>query len=87
LIRAANGRAIQAIIRYHAFRHWSFYVGIRLRLESHGNFFLIEAGAEYGFEITENFEIALSLAHENKEGVYDSWTFGVAFNKKRWSEK
>ncbi|HTF17902.1 MAG TPA: hypothetical protein VK658_07505 [Chryseolinea sp.] len=79
--------AVAAVIHYHALRHWSFYLGPGYEFESHKSFFLIKTGTEYSFEITEDFEIALSLAHENKEDVYDSWTFGVAFNKRLWSGK
>jgi hypothetical protein len=54
---------------------------------SHENLFLIKVETEYRFEITKNFEIALNLIYENKEEIYDTWTFGVAFNKKLWQKK
>jgi hypothetical protein len=79
--------ALAAVIHYHALRHWSFYVGPGIELESHENLYLFKAGTEYSFEITENFEIALNLIYENKEGVYDALTFGIAFNKKLWERK
>lgn len=79
--------ALAAVLHYHALRHWSFYLGPGYELEQHENFFLVRAGTEYSFEITENFEIALNLLYENKDEVYDTWTFGIAFNKKLWSKK
>jgi hypothetical protein len=79
--------AIVAALHYHALRHWSFYAGPGVELESHENLFLVRAGTEYSFEITEDFEIALNLIYENKQEVYDAWTFGVAFNKKLWEKK
>ena len=79
--------ALSTVIHYHALRHWSFYAGPGIELESHKDFFLVKAGTEYSFEITENFEIALNLCYENKEQVYDAWTFGIAFNKKLWEKK
>jgi len=79
--------AIAGVIHYHALRHWSFYVGPGYEFESHKNLFLVKGGTEYSFEITEDFEIALNLIYENKDGVYDAWTFGIAFNKKLWEKK
>lgn len=79
--------ALATVVHYHALRHWSFYMGPGYELESHENFFLVRAGTEYSFEITEDFEIALNLLYENKDEVYDTWTFGIAFNKKLWEKK
>jgi hypothetical protein len=47
----------------------------------------MKVGTKYSFEITEDFEIALNVMYENKEEVYDAWTFGIAFNKKLWEKK
>jgi hypothetical protein len=79
--------AFVAAIHYHALRHWSFYTGPGYELESHENLFLFRVGTEYSFEISEDFEIALNFIYENKEEVYDAWTFGIAFNKKLWQKK
>ena len=76
--------AFAGVIHYHALRHWSFYVGPGIELEKSENLFLVKIGTEYSFELTEDFEIALNLAFENKDNVYDTWTFGVAFNKRLW---
>ena len=85
-LERTNPVALALVLHYHALRHWSFYAGPGIELETHENFFLFKGGTEYSFEITENFEIALNLIYENKEGVYDAWTFGVAFNKKLWEK-
>jgi hypothetical protein len=82
-----NPVALAGVIHYHALRHWSFYVGPGVELEKSENLFLVRAGTEYSFEITEDFEIALNLLYENKDDVYDTWTFGIAFNKKLWQKK
>lgn len=87
LLKRTNPIATAFVIHYHAIRHWSFYAGPGYEFERHQNLFLWKAGTEYGFEITENFEIALNLMYENKEDVYDSWTFGIAFNKKLWEKR
>ncbi|MCU0369094.1 MAG: hypothetical protein MUF39_09720 [Cyclobacteriaceae bacterium] len=82
-----NPVALAGVIHYHALRHWSFYVGPGIELEKSENLFLVRAGTEYSFEISEDFEIALNLLYENKDDVYDTWTFGIAFNKKLWQKK
>jgi hypothetical protein len=78
--------AFTSVLHYHALRHWSFYGGPGYEVEKHKNLFLWKIGTEYSFEISEDFEIGLNLAYENKEDVYDAWTFGVAFNKKIWQK-
>lgn len=79
--------AISSVLHYHALRHWSFYAGPGYELEGHENLFMLKMGTEYSFEISEDFEIALNLIYENKEEVYDAFTFGVAFNKVLWNKK
>jgi hypothetical protein len=87
MLKRSNPFAVAAVMHYHALRHWSFYMGPGYELEKTRNLFLVRAGTEYSFEITEDFEIALNLIYENKEEVYDTWTFGIAFNKKLWGKK
>lgn len=82
-----NPLAFTSVLHYHALRHWSFYTGPGYELEKHKNLFLVKVGTEYSFEISENFEIALNLIYENKQEIYDAWTFGIAFNKKLWEKK
>jgi hypothetical protein len=86
LLERTNPFALTVVMHYHALRHWSFYLGPGYEFESHENLFLVKAGTEYSFEITEDFEIALNVIYENKEEVYDAWTFGIAFNKKLWEK-
>jgi len=87
LLTRTNPVALAAVMHYHALRHWSFYLGPGYEFESSENLFMVRGGTEYSFEITEDFEIALNLIYENKEEVYDTWTFGIAFNKKLWQKK
>jgi hypothetical protein len=37
--------------------------------------------------LAHSFVIALNLIYENKEEVYDTWTFALPFNKKLWEKK
>ena len=87
LLKRTNPIALIPVIHMHVVRHWSFYTGIGYELETHKNLLLWRLGTEYSFEISENFEIALNLMYENKQEVYDTWTFGIAFNKRFWFKK
>jgi hypothetical protein len=75
-----NPIAITAVAHFYPFHHWSIYSGPGYEFEEHKNLLLLKLGTEYSFEISERFEIALNLIYENKEEIYDTWTFGVAFN-------
>ena len=86
-LQRSNPIALASVLHYHALRHWSFYLGPGYELEKNKNLFLVRAGTEYSFEITEDFEIAINFIYENKQEVYDAWTFGIAFNKKLWEKK
>lgn len=79
--------SVAPVIHYHALRHWSFYVGPGYEFEKNENLTFFKLGTEYGFEISENFEIALNLSYENKKEIYNSWNFGIAFNKKIWEKR
>lgn len=87
VLQRSNPFAIAGVLHYHALRHWSFYVGPGVELEVHKNLFMVKMGTEYSFEINEDFEIAMNLMYENKQEVYDAWTFGIAFNKVLWKRK
>jgi hypothetical protein len=78
--------ALAGVLHYHALRHWSFFTGPGAEIETNESFFLVRLGTEYSFEINENFEIALNFIFENKLEGYDTWTFGVAFNKMLWEK-
>lgn len=87
MLERSNPVALAGVLHYHALRHWSFYAGPGIELEKSENLFLVRIGTEYSIEITENFEIALNLIYENKDEVYDTWSFGIAFNKKLWGKE
>jgi hypothetical protein len=64
---------------YYANKHWSFMVGPGYELEKTENIFLVKVGAEYGFELTERFELGITAIYENRWEVYDGLTFGASF--------
>ncbi|GMQ26744.1 hypothetical protein Aoki45_34270 [Algoriphagus sp. oki45] len=78
--------SLAPVVHYHLKRHWSFYAGPGWEFEKNENLYFWKIGSEYSFEMSETFEIALSIAYENKQEIYDSWTFGIAFNKRIWKK-
>lgn len=74
--------SLSAVLHYHVLERWSVFSGPGYEFESGRNLFLFRLGTEYVFEISEVFEIGLNLIFDTKEGIYDSWTFGIAFNKR-----
>lgn len=78
--------SVALVAYYKTLKHWGFFIGPGIEFEESENLFLIKGGVEYGFEISENFEIEVGLIYENRDEVYDGFTFGVAFNKRLWSK-
>ncbi len=64
---------------YYLKKHWSFMLGPGYEFEKTKNIFLIKAGAEYGFELTERFELGITAIYENRWEVYDGLTLGASF--------
>ena len=79
--------SLAGVIHYHAKRHWSFFLGPGYEFERNKNLYLLKMGTEYSVELNENIEVAFNLLYENKETIYDAWTFGIAFNKRLWQKK
>jgi hypothetical protein len=79
--------SLALIGQYRAFKHVSFYLGPGIEIEKSRNLFMVKAGLEYNFEISEQFEIGLGLIYENRAEVYDGYSFGITFSKKLWEKK
>lgn len=60
-------------------KHWSFMLGPGYEFEKTKNIFLVKAGLEYGFKLTERFELGITAIYENRWEVYDGYTFGASF--------
>jgi hypothetical protein len=85
-LKRTNPISLTSVIHYYTPKHVSFYSGAGIEFEKQDNLFVFKIGAEYDFEISDKFEIALNLIYESKEAVYDSWTFGILFNKRLWGK-
>lgn len=79
--------SLAPVMHYHFKRHWSLYLGPGWEFEKNENLYFLKLGTEYSFEMSETFEIALNLAFENKQDIYNAWTFGIAFNKRIWKKE
>ena len=78
---------VAGVLHYHLQHHWSFFTGPGAELEQSGNIFLFKAGTEYSFEVSETFEVAIVLAYENRNAIYDGISLGVALNLQLWNKK
>lgn len=74
--------SVALAMHYHFVKHWSMYLGPGYEIDKHQDLFLLKLGTEYSFEVTPDFEIGINLMYENKWEIYDSWMFGIAFNKR-----
>ena len=55
---------------------------IKQEFETHENYYVIRAGIELEFEISNNWDLSPGLIYDLKETIYDSWTIGVAIGKR-----
>jgi hypothetical protein len=70
---------VAIVPHYYLAKNWSFMAGPGYEIEKNKNIFLIKAGAEYGFELTERFEFGITAIYENRWEVYDGISFGASF--------
>lgn len=70
---------------YSLMPHWRLFFGPGIEYEQSRNLWIFKLGTEYAFEISERFEIGVGLMYENRQDLYDGWTFGVSFNTRLWN--
>ncbi len=76
--------SLALMAHYRTMKAWSFFLGPGIEFEQSENLFIAKIGVEYSFEITEKFGIGLGLMYENRDEVYDGFTFGVSFGTLLW---
>jgi hypothetical protein len=69
---------------YQPIPHLSVFLGPGIEYESTRSLWIFKIGTEYSFEISEIFEIGVGIIYENREELYEGWTFGVSFNTRLW---
>lgn len=67
---------------YKPTHHIGFVLGFGKEFEPHANYYVIRAGIELEFEISNNWDLSPGLVYDMKESIYDSWTIGVAVGKR-----
>ena len=72
---------------YKVLPRWRLFFGPGIEYEQSRSLWIFKLGAEYAFEISEEFEIGVGLMYENRQDLYDGWTFGVSFNRRLWAKK
>lgn len=61
--------------------HWNFLLGMGGEFAKEENFLLTRAGIEYGYEITNGWEVLGNIGYDFKWNAYDTWTIGIGIAK------
>jgi hypothetical protein len=62
--------------------YWTVFVGGGIELEEKESFGLIRIGLERNIEISDQWEIPLSLTYDAKINVYDTWSLGIGIARR-----
>ena len=62
--------------------HIAMMVGTGGEYSKEETLYLIRAGAEYGWELPDSWELALSLMYDMKVDTYNSWVLGLGVSKR-----
>lgn len=73
--------ASAVVASYKPGKHFSFMLGAGGEFAHTGNLFLIRAGAEYGFHITDQWELNANLVNDLKVRAYNSWAYGIGVTR------
>lgn len=73
--------AIAAVAGFKPVEHLTCVLGFGAELAKEENLFLARLGAEYGWEVSQNWEIAVSLMYDLKWDAYDTWVFGFGASR------
>lgn len=66
---------------YKPSEHWSFLLGMGGEFAKEENYLLTRIGTEYGYEITNGWEVFGTLSYDIKWNAYDSWGLGLGIAK------
>ena len=67
---------------YNPWHTLQFVAGIGREFEHNKRFWVYRFGLEYEIEIGHHWDIAPALVLDLKEGLYNSWTLGLAVGKR-----
>lgn len=66
---------------YKPGKHFSYLLGSGGEFAHTGNLFLVRIGAEYGYHISNNWELNANLTNDLKINAYNSWAIGVGITR------
>jgi len=67
---------------YEPFKRLAFHIGPGYEFEKNESFFIVKMGAEYIIPLPKHFDLGFGFSYDNKNKIYDAWTFGL-FNGKK----
>ena len=63
-------------------KNLAFHIGPGYEFEQNESFFIIKMGAEYVFPLPKYFDLGVGFSYDNKNKIYDGWTFGLFIGKR-----
>jgi hypothetical protein len=67
---------------YEPFKHLAFHIGPGYEFEANESFFIVKIGAEYIIPLPKSFDLGFGFSYDNKNKMYDAWTFGIFIGKR-----
>jgi hypothetical protein len=71
-----------AVFIYEPLKRLAFHIGPGYEFEQNENFFIVKMGAEYIFPLPRHFDLGVGFSYDNKNKLYDAWTFGLFIGKR-----
>ncbi|HBH23064.1 MAG TPA: hypothetical protein DDY13_06525 [Cytophagales bacterium] len=82
VIERSNPLSVVAVAGFKPVEYWTVFVGGGIELEEKESFGLIRIGLERNIEISDQWEIPLSLTYDAKINVYDTWSLGIGIARR-----
>jgi hypothetical protein len=87
-LKSSNGEVLErsypvataVMFSYKPGKHFSYMLGSGGEFAHTGNLFLLRVGIEYGYHLSNNWELNANLTNDLKVNAYNSWAigFGIA---------
>ncbi|MBR9999273.1 MAG: hypothetical protein KFF73_09895 [Cyclobacteriaceae bacterium] len=70
------------VLIYEPLKNLAFHIGPGYEFETNESFFIVKMGAEYTFPLPKSFDLGFGFSYDNKNKIYDAWTFGLFIGKR-----
>lgn len=70
------------VLIYEPLKNLTFHIGPGYEFEANESFFIVKMGAEYVFPLPKSFDLGFGFSYDNKNKLYDAWTFGLFIGKR-----